>query len=142
MLSLDAMAEESNEAAHYSMVSQALIIEGLIAANSGLAAHQPEGWGWALTVVSPLCTSIDGTGWQQLSGVSICMGMGQYNAQELSKDKYSTRAIFEKNFVLMNGLLATALIGDQLLEYFEAPEDLSFRPTNDAGLALTFNKVF
>jgi len=57
MLSLDAIAEESNETALMNMASQALIVEGLIAANSGLAAHHPEGWGWTMTVVLPLCAA-------------------------------------------------------------------------------------
>jgi len=141
-LSLNAIAEEQNEATPMNMVSQALVIEALIAVNSGIASYHPEGFGWSMTVISPLCAANDGAGWQQLSGFAVCLGVGQYNVQELSKDKYSSGDIFEKNFVLMNGLLATAAIGDKLLEYFEAPEEFSFKPTNDAGLALTINKVF
>jgi len=68
--------------------------------------------------------------------------VGQYNVQEQSKDEYSSGDIFVNNFILMNGLLATSVIRDMLLEYFDAPEDYSFNYTSKAGLALTFNKAF
>lgn len=142
IISFEVTAEEVQEEVPIGVLNQVLLMEGIIAANAGLAAHHPEGWGWAMTVISPLCAVTEGAGWQKLSGFSACLGMGQYNVKELSKEKYSSGAVFEKNFVLMNGLLATAIIGDQLLEYFDVPHELSFQPLNEAGLALSFNKDF
>jgi hypothetical protein len=125
-----------------STIGTILLAEGVIAMNSGLAANYPREWGWSMTIVSPLCLGTESEELHPFVGFSLCLGVGQYNVQVLSKDQYSTRDVFEKNFVLMNGLLGLAYIGGQILEYFDSPEELSFSPSEDKGLLLSYSRSF
>lgn len=115
-----------------------VLLEGLVAINSAMASEEPEAFGVALALLSPLGASNNVSETTNWAGIGSAFSLGLYNAIELSNEKYSKHDIFIRNvygwhaFALVTGV-TEYLTGEKI-----ASDNVAVIPKHD-GLLVSFN---
>lgn len=129
-------------AENYDMdVKKFAVMEGFVFLNAGLATADPEVYGTALAILSPLGMSSNSSKTTNYVGVSGAITLGLYNALELSDERYSSKDVFVSNLYGWHALAAITYITEELMGQSYGTEYLAMR-LSDKGFSVALNYAF